>query len=286
MEIECVAEQRCFAETVARYRHLSRVCQTPMRFAVYLPDQAKRQSLPVLYYLAGLTCTEETFLIKAGAERLAAELGIILVAPDTSPREARLPNDDADWDFGIGAGFYLRSTQAPWAQHYQMYDYVTEELPQLVAEQFGADTSRASIMGHSMGGHGALICALREPSRYRSVSAFAPVSAPSQSPWGKKAFTNFLGGDTDTWAPWDASQLVLRQQFPGEIWIDQGLDDPFLTAQLCPEIFSAACTQAGQKLRYREHAGYDHSYYFISSFVEEHLRMHAAALTDEIRLRC
>ncbi len=278
MELECVAENRCFAGSVRRFRHFSNACQTPMRFAVYLPPQAQKERLPVLYYLAGLTCTEETFLIKAGAQRWAAELGLILVAPDTSPREARLPGDDAHWDFGMGAGFYLRAAQAPWQQHYQMYDYVTEELPALLAQEFSVDATRASIMGHSMGGHGALICALREPQRYRSVSAFAPVSAPGQVPWGEKAFTGYLGEDRQAWAEWDASRLVLRQRFPGEILVDQGLADPFLKEQLRPEIFSAACAEAGQPLRYREHAGYDHSYYFISSFMEEHLRHHAAAL--------
>lgn len=278
MALERLARQRCFAGSMERYQHDSTACQSPMRFAIYLPEQAQREPLPVLYYLAGLTCTEETFFIKAGAQRLAAELGVILVAPDTSPREARLPSDDADWDFGIGAGFYLQATQAPWKQHYQMYAYVTEELPVLLAHEFPIDAARASLCGHSMGGHGALICALREPQHYRSVSAFAPVSAPSQVPWGQKAFSQYLGNERKDWKDWDASQLVLRQQFPGKIRIDQGLADPFLQEQLRPQLFTAACAKAGQQLDYREHVGYDHSYYFIASFIEEHLRWHAKAL--------
>ena len=235
--------------------------------------------MPVLYYLAGLTCTEETFPIKAGAQRLAAEHGLMLVAPDTSPREPRVPGDDASWDCGVGAGFYVDATQAPWSAHYRMYSYVTRELPALIARQFAAaDPDRQSIMGHSMGGHGALVCALRNPAQYRSVSAFAPIVAPSQVPWGLKAFGHYLGADRSDWLAYDASHLVQQAPRPDPILVDQGLGDKFLAEQLRPDLFEQACRRAGQELQLRRHAGYDHGYYFIQTFMPEHLAFHAAAL--------
>jgi S-formylglutathione hydrolase len=278
MTIETISEHRCFGGVQGFYRHASSACAGPMRFSVYRPPQAARGHVPTLFYLAGLTCTEETFMIKAGAQRLASELGLILVAPDTSPREPRLPGDDADWDFGLGAGFYLDATQAPWSAHYRMHDYVSRELPELVAKHFPADPKRFGIFGHSMGGHGALVLGLRHPHRFRSLSAFAPISSPSQVPWGIKAFTNYLGPDRAAWAEWDANALVRRRAYGRPILIDQGLADKFLEVQLKPELFEAACKAAGQPLMLRRHEGYDHGYYFIESFIEDHLRHHAAAL--------
>jgi S-formylglutathione hydrolase len=250
-----------------------------MRFAVYEPPQAKAGPVPVLYYLAGLTCTEETFPIKAGAQRLAAEHGLMLVAPDTSPRGPRLPGDDASWDFGLAAGFYLDATQAPWSAHYRMYSYVTRELPELVAREFSqADTSRQSIMGHSMGGHGALVCALRNPQQYRSASAFAPIVAPSQVPWGRKAFSNYLGANRDEWLAYDATHIVQQSPRIDTILVDQGLGDKFLAEQLRPDLFEDACRRSGQKLQLRRHAEYDHGYYFIQTFMPDHIAFHAASL--------
>lgn len=278
MTLELLAEHRCFDGAVRFYRHHSSACAAPMRFGIHLPPQASQGPLPVLYYLAGLTCTEETFLIKGGAQRLAAELGIILVAPDTSPRDTGIAGEDTDWDFGSGAGFYLDASAAPWARHYRMYSYVTAELPALLAEHFPVDPQRQSIFGHSMGGHGALVCALKNPDRYRSVSAFAPIGAPMQSPWGEKAFSNYLGSDRATWRAWDASELVREHQLTSPILIDQGTADKFLHAQLKPELFEAACRESGQRLELRLQPGYDHSYYFISSFMAEHIRFHATHL--------
>ena len=277
-ELEVLAEHACFGGTQGFYRHASRACAGPMRFAVFLPPQAKRGRVAQLHYLAGLTCTEETFPIKAGAQRLAAELGIALVAPDTSPREPTLPGDRENWDFGIGAGFYVDATQAPWAAHYRMFSYVTEELPALVDGRFAVDPARRGVFGHSMGGHGALVSALRRPEVFRSVSAFAPIVAPSRVPWGEKAFTGYLGGDRAAWREHDASELVRRKPFAGEILVDQGLADKFLEPQLKPELFEEACRASGQKLTLRRHAGYDHSYWFIQSFVADHLAHHARAL--------
>lgn len=249
-----------------------------MRVAVYEPPQARDGPVPVLYYLAGLTCTEETFTIKAGAQRHAAEHGLMLVAPDTSPREPRLPGDDANWDFGLAAGFYVDATLAPWSAYYRMYSYVTRELPELVRQNFPADTDRQSIMGHSMGGHGALVCALREPRHYRSVSAFAPICAPSTVPWGHKAFSGYLGAEREAWRQYDATTLVESVPRPDEILIDQGTADRFLAEQLRPELFAAACERSGQKLQLRMQPGYDHSYYFIQTFMAEHIAFHARAL--------
>jgi S-formylglutathione hydrolase len=252
-----------------------------MRFAVFVPPAAERRAVPVLYYLAGLTCTEETFMIKAGAERLAAELGLMLVAPDTSPRGAPLPGDSASWDFGVGAGFYLDATQEPWSEHYRMYSYVTGELPALIAGAFPADMARQGIFGHSMGGHGALTIFLRNRERYRSISAFAPIAAPSDCPWGQKAFTGYLGAERGPWRQYDATSLMLEVKDAKRgppILIDQGLADQFLASQLNPERFEEACTRVGYPLRLRRHEGYDHGYYFISTFIDDHLRHHAQFL--------
>jgi S-formylglutathione hydrolase len=275
--LKILSEHACFGGTQHFLAHDSRECAAEMRFAVYEPPQARHGRVPVLYYLAGLTCTEETFLIKAGAQRVAAELGLMLVAPDTSPR-VRLPGDDASWDFGLAAGFYVDATQAPWSAHYRMYSYVTRELPELVAARFPADTSRQGIFGHSMGGHGALVCALRNPDGYRSLSAFAPIAAPMRCPWGRKAFSGYLGQDESTWMDYDASVLVAQRPFHAPILIDQGTADKFLAEQLNPEVFADACRRSGQAFELRMHAGYDHGYYFIQTFMEEHLRWHARQL--------
>jgi len=276
--IETISEQRCRGGVQGFYRHDSRACGGPMRFALYLPPQATQQPCPVLYFLAGLTCTEETATIKAGAQRLAAELGLALVMPDTSPRDTGFDGATGDWEFGEGAGFYLDATQAPWSSRFRLDSYVAEELPSLLAAHFPVDITRAGVCGHSMGGHGALTLALAYPHRYRSVSAFAPIVAPSQVPWGQKAFARYLGDDRDAWADYDACALVGRQTFPGTILIDQGEADRFLTEQLRPELFERACADAGQSLRLRRQPGYDHSYWFISTFIDDHLRHHAKAL--------
>jgi S-formylglutathione hydrolase len=276
--IEILSEYRCFGGRQLFLRHQSREIGLPMKFSVFLPPKAAQQKVPALTYLAGLTCTEETFMIKAGAQRVAAELGLMLVAPDTSPRGTDIPGQSDDWDFGLGAGFYVDATETPWAQHWRMYSYVNKELPELIAAEFPADTARRGIFGHSMGGHGALISALKNPDLYRSVSAFAPIAAPSRCPWGQKAFTGYLGGDKTRWNAYDASVLVAARAFPSEILIDQGLSDQFLKDQLYPEAFEEAATQSGQRLSSRRHAGYDHGYYFIQSFVADHLRHHARLL--------
>jgi S-formylglutathione hydrolase len=276
--LELISSHACFGGIQHFLAHDSTECRSQMRLAVYEPPQARHGRVPVLYYLSGLTCTEETFTIKAGAQRFAAEHGLLLVAPDTSPR-VRLPGDDASWDFGLGAGFYVDATQTPWSSHYRMYSYVTQELPALIAAGFPyADTSRQSIMGHSMGGHGALVCALRNPGQYRSVSAFAPIVAPSQVPWGHKAFGGYLGTDRDAWLGYDATHLVQQAPRRDAILVDQGLGDKFLAEQLRPELFEQACARAGQRLELRRHADYDHGYYFIQTFVGEHLAWHARAL--------
>ncbi|HEX5306442.1 MAG TPA: S-formylglutathione hydrolase [Dyella sp.] len=276
--IETLSEQACFGGVQGFYRHASTSCGGPMRFAVYQPPQAVQGKCPVLYYLAGLTCTEETATIKAGAQRLAAQFGLVLVMPDTSPRDTGIEGATGDWEFGEGAGFYVNATQAPYAGRFNMHHYVVEELPALIARHFPVDALRSAIFGHSMGGHGALTIALRYPERYRSVSAFAPIVAPSQVPWGLKALPRYLGDDKSAWADYDACELVRRQTFPGMILIDQGEADKFLEGQLKPELFDQACAEAGQALLLRRHPGYDHSYWFISTFMEDHLRHHARAL--------
>jgi S-formylglutathione hydrolase len=281
-ELETISEHRCFGGTVGYYRHHSAVNDCEMRFAVYTPPAARSGPVPVLTWLSGLTCTEETFMIKAGAQRAAAELGLMLVAPDTSPRGEEVPDAaDGAWDLGLGAGFYLDATEPPWSRHYRMYSYLVTELPRIIARHFSADLERHGIFGHSMGGHGALVLGLRHPETWTSVSAFAPIAAPSRCPWGRKAFTAYLGQDSRAWADWDATELVRRGgDLSGRagILVDQGLADQFLATQLCPEAFETACAGAGQRLKLRRHAGYDHSYFFIASFIEEHLRHHAARL--------
>ena len=275
MSIETLVEHACWGGMQGFYRHASASCAGPMRFSVFLPPQAKSKPVPAVLVLAGLTCTEETFAIKAGAQRAAAELGLALVMPDTSPREPALPGDRDAWDFGQGAGFYVDATQDPWKANYRMFGYVTDELPALVAERFPIDAARIGVMGHSMGGHGALVAVLRRPDRFRSCSAFAPISAPSDCPWGVKAFTNYLGPDRASWAVYDASALMRRKPFAGEILVDQGLADKFLVEQLMPEKLEAAAMAGGQKLTLRRQAGYDHGYFFIQSFVADHLAHHA-----------
>ncbi len=278
MVLETLSEHRCFGGVQGFYRHASAGIGLPMKFGVFVPPQAAQGPVPVLFYLAGLTCTEETFAIKAGAQRVAAELGLMLVSPDTSPRDTGIEGASAAWDFGHGAGFYLDATQAPWATHFRMESWVTKELRGLVLSQFPARDDRVGLFGHSMGGHGALTLALRHPGLYQSVSAFAPIAAPTQCPWGEKAFGGYLGDDRATWAAHDATELVKGGRKAPPLLIDQGLADNFLAAQLHPHLFEAACAQAGQPLTLRRHEGYDHGYYFIASFIEDHLRHHAQTL--------
>nr|WP_290221583.1 S-formylglutathione hydrolase [Trichocoleus desertorum] len=273
-----INQYRCFDGTVVFYSHPSSACNSEMKFAVYQPPQAQTEPVPVLYFLSGLTCTEENFITKAGAQQFAAKYGVMLVAPDTSPRNTGIPGEDDDWDFGSGAGFYVDATQEPWSQHYRMYSYITEELPALIAEHFPVKSDRQGIFGHSMGGHGALVCALRNRDRYRSVSAFAPIVAPMRCPWGEKAFSNYLGANQEDWRAYDASELVLTANWQRPILIDQGTADNFLDNQLKPQLFEQACAQVGQPLTLRMQTGYDHSYYFIATFMEDHIRHHAEAL--------
>ncbi len=277
VSLNLVSENLCFGGRVGFYSHRSEICNTEMRFAVYQPPQATSQPVPVLYFLSGLTCTEENFMVKAGAQQFAAKYGLMLVAPDTSPRNNRIEGEDDDWDFGTGASFYVDATVEPWRSHYQMYSYVVHELPALIAEHFPVQP-RQGIFGHSMGGHGALVCALRNRDRYNSVSAFAPIAAPMRCPWGQKAFTNYIGSDKESWRAYDASELVRDAGYNRPILIDQGTADPFLAEQLLPHVFEQACAAVGQPLTLRLHEGYNHSYYFIATFIEDHIRHHAAAL--------
>lgn len=278
-----IRESACFGGVVGYYSHHSSACNCTMRFSVYQPPQAQLSQVPVLYFLSGLTCTEENFMTKAGAQRLAAKYGLMLVVPDTSPRETGTPGEDNDWDIGTGAGFYIDATEAPWKAHYQMYSYVVDELPQLINENFAIIPDKQSIFGHSMGGHGALVCALKNPQNYKSVSAFAPVAAPIQSSWGEKVFTHYLGTDREKWRNYDASQLVLRGDFKHPILIDVGTADPYLAqGQLLPEVFEQSCVEVGQLLTLRMQQGYDHSYYLVSTFIEDHIRHHAMVLCDEL----
>ncbi|QWT22564.1 S-formylglutathione hydrolase [Bacillus sp. NP157] len=277
--METVSEQRCFGGIQGFYTVGSEACGGLMKFAVYLPPAAENGPVPVLWYLAGLTCTPETFATKAGAQRLAAELGLALVMPDTSPRDTGIAGATGDWEFGEGAGFYLDATEAPWSARFHMYSHVVDELPRLLAERFPFDMGRQGIFGHSMGGHGALTLALRNPGRYRSVSAFAPIVAPASVPWGEKAFPRYLGDDRKTWRKYDATALIEDgARFNGSILVDQGEADGFLVKQLQPQRFEAACEEAGQALELRMHAGYDHGYYFIQTFIDDHLRHHAGVL--------
>jgi len=279
--LELISEHACFGGTQRFYRHDSREIGLPMRFSVFIPERADgdQTRMPALFYLAGLTCNEETFMTKAGAQRAAAQAGLILIAPDTSPRGAGVAGETDSWDFGVGAGFYLDATQEPWSRHYRMYSYI-HELRELVVKELPVDGARLGIFGHSMGGHGALTMALKRPDVFRSVSAFAPIAAPSKCPWGQKAFNGYLGGDTAAWARYDASLLMagLKTPFPAGILIDQGLGDKFLTEQLYPEAFEEACRAAAQPLELRRHARYDHGYYFISTYMEDHIRFHARNL--------
>ena len=269
MTFKIISEQSCFGGTMGFYAHHSEATGTGMRFGVYVPAQARNAKVPAVYWLAGLTCTEETFMIKAGAQRLAAEHGLVLVAPDTSPRGADIAGEEADWDFGTGAGFYLDAQAEPWARHYRMASYITDELPRLIESHFPVVAGLRGIFGHSMGGHGALVTALRDPPAWRSVSAFAPIGNPIAVPWGQKAFSRYLGDDRNAWAAWDASVLMRRRAYPGRILIDQGMADQFLDSQLHPDTLERAADASGQDLLLRRHAGYDHSYWFIQRS-EEH----------------
>jgi len=281
--LELLNSHACHGGVQRIYRHESQAIGLPMRFAAYLPPQAMQANpdrVPALFYLAGLTSTEETFPIKAGAQRFAAQHGIALIAPDTSPRGAGITGESAAWDFGVGAGFYVDATEEPWSKHYRMYSYVRDELRETVLANLPVDGGRLGIFGHSMGGHGALTLALRNPDIYRSVSAFAPIAAPMRCPWGEKAFSGYLGDDRNAWRQYDASELVANasHRFAAGILIDQGLADQFLAEQLNPEVFEAACRAAGQPLTLRRHEDYDHGYYFIQTFIEDHLAHHARVL--------
>ena len=280
--LELKSAHACFGGAQRFYEHFSREINLPMKFSVFLPTKALMgEKVPAVMYLAGLTCTEETFMTKAGAQRLANELGIALIAPDTSPRGAKVAGESDAWDFGVGAGFYLDATQSPWNTHWRMESYLLQELLPLVGQHLPIDAQRLGIFGHSMGGHGALTLALRHPGRFKTVSAFAPICAPTQCPWGEKAFTGYLGPDRTTWLEHDATVLMQHQPiapYPAGILIDQGLDDKFLADQLHPHLFEAACSAIGQPLTLRRHAGYDHGYYFIQSFIDDHLRHHAQQL--------
>ena len=283
VSLELLHAHACFGGAQRFYPHSSREIGLPMKFSVYLPPQALQGAkVPALIYLAGLTCNEETFMTKAGAQRLAAELGLALVAPDTSPRGANAPGEADSWDFGVGAGFYLDATQTPWEAHWRMESYLTRDLLPLLGKHLSIDPERVGIFGHSMGGHGALTLALRHPGMFKSLSAFAPIAAPTQCPWGRKAFAGYLGKDEAEWPNHDASALMAAQKtapYPGGILIDQGLADKFLIEkQLLPEAFEAACEKIGQPLNLRRQAGYDHGYYFIQTFMADHLAHHAREL--------
>ena len=274
-DIRLISESRCFGGLQRTYEHDSTCCDCSMRFAAFLPGDDG--TFPALYWLSGLTCTEENFVVKAGAQRIAAELGIALIVPDTSPRGVNVPGEDDSIDVGSSAGFYVNATQQPWAAHYQMYDYVARELVETVNAHLPVDPERKSISGHSMGGHGALLIGTRRAAEYRSVSAFSPICAASRSDWGRNALAHYLGDDESAWREYDVSEVIRRQPSAHTLLVDQGASDPFLDG-LRPGDLRAACDASGQKLRYAERAGYDHSYFFVSSFMERHLRFHAEAL--------
>jgi S-formylglutathione hydrolase len=276
-ELEQVSEARCFEGRHIVYKHRSTACDCTMRFAVFLPPAAEHERVPALYWLSGLTCTEENFSVKAGAQRYAAELGLALIIPDTSPRGVNIPGEDAQIDIGTGAGFYVNATQAPWAAHYKMYDYIKDELVALVNSSLPVDPARKSISGHSMGGHGALLIGIRNPESYRSISAFSPIAAASKSTWGQPALTAYLGTDQSRWLDYDACAVIRKKPSRHELLVEQGGADPFLE-RLRPADLKDACRESGQKLTYRERTGYDHGYFFVSTFIGEHLRFHAAAL--------
>ena len=284
MTLTTVSQSRSFGGTQGIYSHASTELGCTMRFSVYMPPQAALSRVPLLYWLSGLTCTEENFTVKAGAQRVASELGIAVVAPDTSPRGLGIPGESESWDLGLGAGFYVDATREPWSRGYRMYSYVTRELPALVNASFPVEPRRAGIFGHSMGGHGALVIALRNPEKYRSVSAFAPISSPTRCPWGEKALSAYLGEDRDAWREYDASLLLESRGWKGPtILVDQGTKDPFLENQLKPELLVEASRRAHVALDLRMQEGYDHSYYFIATFMADHLRFHAQALGTEAR---
>lgn len=272
-----ISSWKSFSGTVSVHEHASLACHCPMQFAVFTPEQAKTAKVPVLWYLSGLTCNWSNVMEKSGLQRVAAELGIMIIAPDTSPRGDSIANDEG-YDLGQGAGFYVDATQSPWAQNFQMESYITRELNALVMDTFAADPSRQGIMGHSMGGHGALTLHLKYPDMYRSVSAFSPIVAPTQVPWGKKAFTAYLGSDESEWAKHDACELVIRSASKAHMLVDTGTADQFLDEQLTPQRLIDACAKAGQSLDYRMQEGHDHSYWFIASVIEDHLRHHANQL--------
>jgi S-formylglutathione hydrolase len=274
--LEITTQHRCFGGIQAYYHHDSEEIGLPMRFSVYHPPVEKKELVPILFCLAGLTCTEETFMIKAAAQRWAAQHGIMLVTPDTSPRNTGIEEANRDWDLGTAAGFYVDATQPPWNRHFRMESYIAHELHDLILNEFNADGQRIGILGHSMGGHGALVLALRHPDRFRSVSALAPISSPAKCPWGQKAFTHYFGEDKSSWHSNDATELMKQRRtpFPHGILIDQGLGDEFLTSQLLPQEFEQACKQADQPLTLRLHADYDHGYYFISTFIADHIAFH------------
>lgn len=279
MTLTTISQNKSFGGTQSIYSHASHETGTTMRFGLYLPPAAEHGPVPVVFFLAGLTCTEENFVIKAGAQRMAASLGIAIVTPDTSPRGLDYPNDRSSYDFGVGAGFYVDATEAPWSNGYRMASYVSDELFTLVGEHFAVDTGRAGILGHSMGGHGALTLGLKHPERFKTISAFAPIVSPTQCPWGEKALTGYLGTDRRTWAQYDATLLVAKLGWKGPpILVDQGGADQFLENQLKPDLLRIACENAGVALNLRIQPGYDHSYFFIASFIDAHLQHHAAHL--------
>lgn len=275
-----LSDARSFGGRQQVWSHDSRETGTPMRFSIYLPPQAEAGPRPLVWWLSGLTCTEANFTDKAGAQRVAAELGLVVVAPDTSPRGDDVPDDpQGAWDFGLGAGFYVDATQRPWSANYRMYSYLADELPALVGEHFPVDMDRQAISGHSMGGHGALVLALRNPGRFRSVTAFAPIASPLNCPWGEKALGGYLGPDRTAWRAWDSTTLIADGAPLPPCLVDQGTADGFLEDQLKPHLLQAAAEKAGQPLTLRLQDGYDHSYFFIASFIEDHLRWHAGRLT-------
>ena len=276
--MECIQEVRTFGGTQRVFRHTSDSTRCDMEFAVFDPTPQQSSPRPTLFYLSGLTCTWANVAEKGGAQRYAAEHGIMLVMPDTSPRGLGLPSEDDDYDFGSGAGFYVNATQAPWSEHYRMFDYVTQELPGIVAADLQGDEQRVGVMGHSMGGHGALICALKKPDVFRSCSAFSPISNPVNCPWGEKAFGGYLGSDRAEWENWDACALVGQSDFRGAVLVDQGGADNFLEEQLKPQVLRSAFESAGRDLELRMQPGYDHSYYFIASFIGDHIAHHAYQL--------
>lgn len=275
--METLSTTRSFDGEIRRIRHRSEACDCDMTFSAYLPPQAAKRKVPVLYWLSGLTCSDENFMQKAGAQRIAAELGLAIVCPDTSPRGTDLPGEHESYDFGSGAGFYVNATQEPWSRHYRMYDYVTQELPALVNEHLPVNDT-CGISGHSMGGHGALVCYLRNPGQYLSVSAFAPICHPSKSPWGQKALSGYIGENRNEWLAYDASALIGKAKEKRPLLIDQGTEDEFLSEQLKPGALEQACIASHYPLELRMQEGYDHSYYFIATFIEDHLRHHAEAL--------